>query len=173
MKNVVLIGFMGTGKTRVGQIIARRLGYEFVDTDDLIVRRAGMPISEIFAKFGEPHFRDIEQQIVAEVSARESQVIATGGGAPIRQENVQNLRSSGVLFCLNANPETIEKRTARDNSRPLLHTNDRLRQIRELLEYRKQFYAAADYQIETSNQTARRVAEQIIELYKSHVKNQG
>lgn len=173
MKNVVLIGFMGTGKTRVGQMVARRLGYKFVDTDDLIVRKTGMPISEIFAKFGEPHFRDIEQQIVAEVAAQDSQVIATGGGVPIREKNIRNLRRNGLLFCLNASPEVIEKRTSNDNSRPLLYTNNRLRQIEELLEARKPFYSAADYQIDTTNKTASRVAEEIIRLYRSHAKNQG
>lgn len=168
MKNVVLIGFMGTGKSRVGHMVARQLGLRFVDTDDLIVQRMQMSISDIFARLGEPKFRDIERQVVADVAAKEGQVIATGGGVPLSDENVKNLKKSGILICLTANPEIIYRRTMRSDDRPLLRSEDKLEQIKTLLDSRQLYYAAADHQVDTSARPASAVAKEIVELYRTH-----
>lgn len=173
MKNVVLIGFMGTGKSRVGHLVARRLGLRFVDTDDLIVQRLQMPINEIFARLGEPKFRDIERQVVAEVAAKDGQVIATGGGVPLSEENLRNLRRNGILICLTASPEIIYRRTMRSDARPLLQTEDKQEQIRNLLERRQAYYDAADFRIDTSSRPASAVARAIVELYQSDGSGQG
>lgn len=173
MKNVVLIGFMGTGKSRVGHMAARKLGFKFVDTDDLIVQRLQMSVSDIFERLGEAKFRDIERQVVADVSAKEGQVIATGGGVPLNEENITNLKRNGLLICLAANPDIIYRRTLRSESRPLLQAKDRLEQIRSLLESRRFYYDVADFSVDTSSRPASAVAKEIVELYNNHVDSQS
>lgn len=173
MKNVVLIGFMGTGKSRVGHMVARRLRLRFVDTDDLIVERLRMPITEIFSRLGEPRFRDIERQVVADVSSREGQVIATGGGVPLLDENVQNLKKTGLVICLTASPEIIYRRTLRSEARPLLGTQEKLERIRGLLDMREHYYTIADHQVDTSSRPASAVAREIVELYQADGNSQG
>jgi shikimate kinase len=173
MKNVVLIGFMGTGKSRVGHMVARRLGFRFVDTDDLIVQRLQMSVNDIFARLGEPKFRDIERQVVADVGAGENQVIATGGGVPLSEENIKNLKQNGILICLTASPEIVYRRTLRSDSRPLLRTADKLEQVKQLLDSRQLYYDVADHQVDTSSRPASAVARSIVELYESDGKNQG
>src|SRR5262249_8936016 len=103
--NVVLIGFMGTGKTAIGEAAAARLGYAFVDTDAVIEEGAGRSISRIFAEDGEPAFRRLEMQVVAAVAAEGGRVIATGGGVPLSQENMRQLRRNGLIVALHAGPE--------------------------------------------------------------------
>ena len=173
MKNVVLIGFMGTGKSRVGHMVARKLGFRFVDTDDVIVQRLQMPIPEIFARLGEPRFREIERQVVADVASRSGHVIATGGGVPLSDENVRNLKENGIVVCLTATPEIVYRRTLRNDARPLLRTSDKLEQIRSLLESRQLYYAVADYQVDTSTRPASAVARKIVELYRADGSSQG
>lgn len=173
MKNVVLIGFMGTGKSRVGHMVARQLGLRFVDTDDEIVQRLQMSISDIFARLGEPKFREIERQVVADVAAKDGQVIATGGGVPLNEENLLNLRRNGVLVCLTASPEVIMRRTMRSDDRPLLRGSDKMEQIKALLESRELYYAAADHQVDTSSRPASAVAREIVEIYQKNVNGQG
>ena len=173
MKNIVLIGFMGTGKSRVGHMVARRLGLRFVDTDDLIAQRMQMSISDIFERLGEPKFRDIERQVVAEVTAKEDQVIATGGGVPLLEENVSNLKKNGILVCLSASPDVVYRRTLRNDTRPLIRTRDKLEQIRKLLESRQLYYTVADHQVDTSSRPASAVAREIVELYQSYASDKG
>lgn len=173
MKNIVLIGFMGTGKSRVGHMISRRLGMRFVDTDDLIFQRLQMSVSDIFSRLGEAKFREIERQVVAEVSLKSCQVIATGGGVPILGENVNNLKANGILFCLSASPEIIYRRTLRANTRPLLRTDDKIERIKSLLKSRELYYSIADHHVDTSSRPASAVAREIVELYQSDGNNQG
>src|ERR1035437_2323508 len=115
--NVALIGFMGAGKTSVGRLVAENLGFEFLDTDELIQSRAGRTIADIFAKEGEPAFRALEKQVVQELSARKKTVISTGGGLPTDPENLAALKSYALVVCLWASPEKIWERVRHQSHR--------------------------------------------------------
>lgn len=101
MKNIVVIGMMGSGKTTCGRLLGKKLNRTFIDADDLIVERAGMSVSDIFAKLGEPAFRDMETQVAKELGSSENLIIATGGGMPMRAENAEALRQNSIVFMLN------------------------------------------------------------------------
>ncbi len=167
MKNIVLTGFMGTGKTEVGRILSRRLGYTLLDADTVIEKEQGMTITEIFKQYGEPRFRDIEADVIKRLSEMKNAVISTGGGAVLRQENMDNLRKNGLIICLTASPETILKRTSNNDDRPLLQVDNPLQKIKELLEFRKPYYEKADIMIDTEGKSPIEVAEEIIEKVKS------
>jgi shikimate kinase len=167
IKNIILTGFMGVGKTSVGMRLAKDIGFTFVDTDDLIEADQKMSITDIFTKLGEPHFRDIESGIVQQVSAGEKQVISTGGGAVIRDGNRAAFKKAGLVVCLSARPEVIYERIKNEAHRPLLHTEDPLAKIKDLLESREVFYSQADMTIDTSEKTV----EDIIHRIKERIKN--
>src|SRR5262249_3630627 len=139
--NVVLIGFMGTGKTAIGEATAARLGDAFVDTDAVIEAQAGRSIARIFADDGEPAFRRLETQVVAAVAARDGSVIATGGGVPLSEENMRHLRRNGLIVALHAEPEAILARTGDGRARPLLGA-DPAGNVRRLLKEREAVYRA-------------------------------
>ena len=164
-KNIVLIGFMGTGKTTVGKILAKKLGMNFVDVDELIEKTAGLKISAVFARFGEAYFRDIETEIIKSITKDSSQVIATGGGAVLRDENLNALKSNGVVFCLTASEELIFDRIKDNNERPLLQVENPKEKIRELLAKRMPRYMMADFIINTDGLTQEEVSEKIIKEY--------
>ncbi|MDD5072907.1 MAG: shikimate kinase [Candidatus Omnitrophica bacterium] len=166
MKNIILVGFMGAGKTAVGKTLARLLKRKFVDLDEKIEEREGMPISEIFTKKGEQYFRKAEREVVKKASLFTGLVTATGGGAVIDKENVVNLRSNGILFYLDASPTKILERTKGHTHRPLLNVSDPEEKISELLAKRAEFYAQADHRIDTNNLSVDEVAEKIISLLK-------
>jgi len=141
--NLVLTGFMGTGKTTVGRLVAEHPGREFVDTDLVIEERHG-PIQEIFERRGESGFRDIERGLAAELGQRKGLVIATGGRMLLDPENLRVLRENGRIYCLVATPEEIYRRVAGDSShvsRPLLDGEDPKQRIIELLDERRPDYA--------------------------------
>ena len=164
--NLALIGFMGTGKTSVGRLVADQLGFEFLDTDELIQIRAGRTIADIFAKEGEPAFRQLERQIVQELSTREKTVIATGGGLPTNAENLAALKSFALVVCLWASAEKIWERVRNQSHRPLLHDADPQKKIRDLLAVRKPFYHQADVLINTDLRSVREAAQQIALQFK-------
>ena len=164
-KNIVLTGFMGTGKTTVGKILAKKLGMSFVDVDELIEKTAGLKISEVFARFGEAYFRNIETEIIKSITKNFSQVIATGGGAVLRDENLNALKSNGVVFCLTASEELIFDRVKDNNERPLLQVKNPKEKIRELLAKRMPRYMMADFIINTDGLTQEEVSEKIIKEY--------
>lgn len=166
--NLVLIGFMGVGKTTVGRRCARVLGFRMTDTDGMIERRAGRSIPEIFATWGEERFREMEAEVIREASARVHAVIATGGGAILRPENVRVLRSSGVLIWLWVAPEEILRRCGDRMSRPLLtDATDPSERVRSLLEVRTPLYAAAaDVRVETTGLTHGEAAERVLQEYR-------
>ncbi len=164
MKNIVLLGFMGTGKTAAGKKVARKLKMEYLDVDDLIEEEAGILISEIFSRFGEEHFRDLESKMVERVAQYENKVMATGGGIVLRKENMDNLRKGGILLCLTATPEVILERTKDEHHRPLLEVDYPLVTIKELLKFRAPYYAQADYSLDTSSLTIDQVAEEVMKL---------
>lgn len=164
MKNIVLTGFMGTGKTYTGRALARSLGIKFVDTDVLIEKEAGITIPDIFEKFGEPHFRGLEREIVKRVSQENGAVIAVGGGAIVNPDNLADLKKKGVIICLKASPEVILSRVERNSDRPLLQVEDRIGKITELLEKRAPYYEKADFTVDTDGKTPEQVAEEILEI---------
>jgi len=165
MENLVLVGFMGTGKTCVGKLIARKLDMEYVNTDTLIEQKEGAPIKDIFDKKGEDYFRKIEKEIIAEVSKKQKAAIDTGGGVVINSSNVRDLKKNGIIFCLNATPKEILERTKKYIHRPLLNVDDPLKEIKRLLEARKEHYKKADYQIDTTGKNADEVSAKIIAIY--------
>lgn len=165
-KNIVLIGFMGTGKTEVGKELAERLGYGFIDTDELIEKKSGISISEIFDRYGEPYFRDIESEVIKDVSRKDKVVISTGGGAVIREENRENLKRKGILVCLTASPEIIHERTRSYDNRPLLKIDDPYKRIKELLKEREPYYSQADITIDTSDIETSEVVNKILKEVK-------
>jgi shikimate kinase len=160
--NLALVGFMGTGKTSAGRLVAEQLHFEFVDTDELIQTRTGRTIADIFAQKGEPVFRELERDVVAELAGRIKAVISTGGGLPTNPDNLAALKSHALVVCLWASPEKIWERVRNQSHRPLLHDPDPQRKIRELLEIRAPFYRQADVLINTDLRSAREVAQQIV-----------
>ena len=147
--NLALIGMPGCGKSTVGRILARHLDAAFVDGDAEIEARIGMPIRAFFETQGEPAFRDVEQEVVAEVVQRERVVIATGGGAVLRQANREALRGRCKVFYLRATPEELFRRLRHDTHRPLLQVGDPLKRLRELYRERDVLYRqTAHYTVE-------------------------
>lgn len=163
MKNIVLAGFMGTGKTEVGRELSRILRWKLLDVDSEIEKSQKMTINDIFKRFGEPRFREIEAEIIKIISENKNIIISTGGGAVLREENMQNLRKNGVIICLTATPETILKRTSNNNDRPLLQVENPLEKIKELLNFRKPFYEKSDMIIDAEGKTPLQIAEEILE----------
>jgi len=166
--NIVLTGFMCTGKTSVGKLLAEKLGYQFVDTDDLIEQRVGMKISDIFAVYGEPYFRDVETEVVKEVAKKDKFVISTGGGVVLRKVNMDELRKNGIIVNLTAKPETIYNRLKNQPGvRPLLNKPDPMNEIIKLLLQREEYYKNCDLRIETDNFTVEQIVQQILDYIKT------
>lgn len=171
--NLILTGFMGTGKTVVGREVARRLGREFVDMDEVIARRAGKPIPAIFAEEGEAAFRRLEAELCRELSRRRGLVIATGGGALIPEANRHSMEVSGLVICLSCTVEETLRRLAEANDRPLLEAADRRAEIERLLERRREAYAAMPAQLDTTGLTPDQVADRVIALWQAWLEEQG
>jgi len=167
--NIILTGFMASGKSALGKELAKRLRMDFVDTDKLIEEKEGIKISQIFREKGEPYFRKVETQIVKEVAEYKNSVIATGGGVVLKEENMQALRKNGTIIFLSVAPELILKRTLRDEKRPLLkgEKKEKEKRIRELLAYRRPYYRKADFVIDTNNLTIEQITERIIMTIRS------
>ena len=162
--NIILTGFMGTGKTTVGRLLAERLGRAFVDTDDLIVARAGRPIADIFNDDGETRFREWEAQVAAELAGRRGLVIATGGRLMLDPDNAAALGATGPVFCLTADPADILARVAgEDGQRPLLAGDDPETRVRALLRRRAAAYGRFRA-VETAGRPAADVAAAIAAL---------
>jgi shikimate kinase len=166
MKNIILTGFMGTGKTAVGRELARLLNMQLIDVDTKIEEFEKMSINEIFRQLGEPRFREIETEIIKKLSESKNRIISAGGGAVLKQGNMDILSKSGIVVCLTATPETILRRTGNSNDRPLLQVENPLKKIKELLNFRKPFYEKADIMIDTEGKTPLQIAEEIIEKVK-------
>ncbi|MDX1991624.1 MAG: shikimate kinase [bacterium] len=159
-RNIILTGFMGTGKTTVGQLVADFIGWHFVDTDDEVESRFGKSIPDIFKEDGEAAFRRYERIICQSLAARDTQVIATGGGALVDPATRELMLLSGLVVCLTASPEVIHQRLADGEGRPLAANWE------QLLEQRREAYAAIPYQIDTSDLEPQDVAEKVIGLWR-------
>ncbi len=162
-KIVYLVGFMGTGKTVVGKLVAKELGLQFIDIDSLIEKQQGKKIGEIFADVGESYFRSLEKHSLAQVSQNKDVVISCGGGIVLDKQNMLRMKQTGVIICLSASPEVVFARTHRHGNRPLLNVDNPEARIKELLELRAPFYAQADYTIDTSDFSIQQIVQQVIE----------
>ncbi len=164
MRNITLVGFMGTGKTTVGRILADKLGYRFIDVDEEIEREQGVSITHIFSEMGEPYFRQLERVMIKTLSLREGLVISAGGGAVVDESNIEAMKQGGTLVCLTARPDEIMKRVGKSNNRPLLQVPDPMAKIMELMSKREPFYRKADFMVDTTMMTAEEVAGVVIRL---------
>ncbi|WP_287021826.1 shikimate kinase [Cohnella sp.] len=165
-RNVILVGFMGTGKSTVSRLLAGRLGWERIDTDDEVVRQAGKTIPDIFAEEGEAAFRDWESRVLQEVLARSRHIVATGGGAVLREENRRLMLAGGWVVALTADRETLLRRVteadpAGTGARPLLK-GDAAERIDRLLRTRRHAYDFAHATVDTSGRTPAEVAELLL-----------
>lgn len=161
--NLILVGFMGTGKSTVGQKLAERLGWSFLDSDAVLEEAQQTSISEIFRLHGEAHFRTLETETIDRLLGRQGQVVATGGGAVLAEANRNCMLRGGFVVALKASPETIIHRVSSDTSRPLLN-GDLAERVHTLLEQRKSAYDFAHAVIDTTELSADEIVERIIQV---------
>ena len=165
--NIVLIGFMGTGKSTISAYLSEQFGMEAIDMDQVISEREGMPISRIFEVHGEEYFRNAETNLLKELQTKKNVVISCGGGTPLREENVVEMKKNGKVVLLTAKPETIFNRVKDNHDRPLIENNKSVEFIEELMLKRKDKYiAAADVIIETDNKDKQQICHELIDALK-------
>lgn len=164
MENIYLVGFMGTGKTVVGEILAKKLAKDFVEMDAVIEAKEGSEVVDIFAKKGEAYFRKLEKELLKELSAKKDLVISCGGGLICDSENLKQLKETGVVFALRASVSTIYRRTKEHTNRPILNVNDSQEKIKQLLVKRAPYYAQAQHSIDTDNLSPEENADKIIAI---------
>ena len=172
--NIILIGFSGSGKSVVAQTVARRLGWQAIDTDDEIVKLAGKPIPDIFVQQGEERFREMENQVLQQACAGSKTVIATGGGAILNAGNREMMSRSGVVICLEAKPQTIHRRLLQNTGgssngtqvRPLLMSPDPMQRIEQLKSSRQPYYAMADWTVHTDELSLEQVSEEVVRVWR-------
>jgi len=162
---IALIGFMGTGKTTIGPLLAEKLNYTFIDTDEMVETAMSMKISDIFSSFGENAFRDAEYEALQDALGRERVVVSTGGGIVLFERNRKLLREKAFVVTLAAKPETVFKRVQGDESRPLLKSEDPLMRIKQLMAARQKFYNNCDLNISTDDCMALECCEKIVKAY--------
>lgn len=167
-KNIVLTGFMGTGKTTVGYILASSLKRTLIDTDQMIEEKTGLTVSQIFVQHGESYFRDLESELILKLKQYRpgSLVIATGGGAVLRGRNLKILSENGVIIALTASPSAILRRISKTNQRPLLAGEGAVEKIKTKLREREQYYRQCSFQLDTTGRTPQQVAREIIAFIK-------
>ena len=165
-KNIILVGFMGSGKTLVGQELMRKTGMKFVDLDTEIEHLEGCPISEIFDQKGELYFRDVESMLAKKYSRKRNQVISTGGGVVKSEQNMKHLQKNGVLFFLDSSVDEIWENTRSTAHRPLLKVPNPKERIRHLLEERILQYRKSDFIVKTKKRDAPTIAKEIMSIYK-------
>lgn len=167
LKNIVLIGMSGTGKTTIGKQLSKMLKREFVDTDNLIEKRLKMSIDEIFEKYGEEYFRNIESIIVDEIGKKENLIISTGGGIILKKNNVIKLKEKGILILLESSIENIVKNLKNSEIvRPLIKGNDIYKKVENMYNARKDlYYNAADYVVYVDDKSIDNITYEILKLY--------
>jgi len=168
--NIVLVGFMASGKTSVGRRVAKRLGYRFMDMDQFIEKEQGRTISDIFAKEGEAHFRALETALLRRMLHQENTVISCGGGIVTTSGNIDLLKQIGITVFLNADPEDILRRLEHDTRRPKVQGGDLRERVITLLGQRMPLYQQADLSIHTLGKTPNQVAGELIGKVAGHVK---
>lgn len=161
--NIVLIGFMGVGKSAVSSYLRKNYGMDRIETDQIIAKREQMTIPEIFERYGEEYFREKETALLTELQNRKNAVISCGGGAALREKNVAEMKKNGRVVLLTAAPETIYERVKNSSNRPLLAGRKSVEGIKELMEARRKKYeAAADIIIKTDNKKISEVCEELM-----------
>ncbi|MFA6357542.1 MAG: shikimate kinase [Candidatus Omnitrophota bacterium] len=165
--NIYLVGFMGTGKTSVGRLLASKKGWNFVDLDELIELKEQRRIVDIFAQDGEPYFRKIEKKFLKQVSTQERFVVACGGGVVLDKDNIKVMKKTGTLICLSAESKVILKRVLISSHRPLLNVAKPKERIELLLKLRQPYYLQADSIIDTSCLSIKQVVGKILKIAKT------
>lgn len=165
---IILTGFMGTGKTAVGEALARRLHFDFLDTDLMVEEESGKSVTEIFEKEGETTFRSYEKKMVKKALDRDKVVIATGGGAVTDPENLKLMKEKGIVIGLAASPDAILERVASMQTRPLLKTKDQLQKIKSLLSQRSPYYREADKIVDTTSRPIDETVEEILQAIQNN-----
>lgn len=165
MRNIVLTGFMGTGKSTVGRALATALDWPFVDLDDLLEQREGRPIRAIFETEGEAHFRQLEAALCREAAAWQQHVIATGGGALTFAHNRAAFEAENLVICLTCEPELLWERLAAATNRPMLDSEDRKTRLLSLLAARQPAYARIQHQVDTGRRSLAEVVAEILHLW--------
>lgn len=161
--NIFLIGFMGAGKSTISDYLKNVLAMDVVEMDQCIVERQGMSISDIFETYGEEYFRELETNLLIEMQSRSNVVVSCGGGVPMRERNVAEMKKNGRVVLLTAKPETILERVKDNHDRPLLENNKNVSFIADLLEKRRAKYeAAADIVVETDGKSELEICEEMI-----------
>ena len=161
--NIFLIGFMGAGKSTIARGLVQKLNFPLIEMDERIVKEQGMPISEIFDRYGEEHFRDTESELVKTIGTLEPSVVSCGGGTVLRPENVENMKKSGKIVFLTATPQTIYERVKNSSDRPILNGHMNVPYIAELMEKRRPVYeGAAELTISTDGKSREEIADEII-----------
>ena len=166
-ENIVITGFMGSGKSIVAEELAQKLGMEFIDMDQIIEKGQGMSISDIFTRYGENYFRAQENKLVKELSQKENTVIATGGGTLLSADNTKMLSEKGEIICLYADSKVLYHRVKRKNNRPLLRGENLLDRINQLVEERKKIYDNIKLKIDTSDLNVQEVVDRIVDILKN------
>lgn len=165
--NIVLTGFMATGKTQISQCLAERLGYELKDTDEMIVKSAKMSINDIFAKLGEEHFRNMETEIIKQAAKGDKTIISTGGGVVLNPRNIDFLRENGIIVNLSPEFEVIQERISEAAATRPLMKGQTIEEIKKRFDDRKPFYDNCDIKINVTNdKTPMEHAEEIIDILK-------
>ena len=160
--NILLIGFMGTGKTTISKELSKEMKLPEVDMDAYLVKKANMSISDIFDKYGEEHFRDMETECVKELSQQGGKIISCGGGAVLREQNVEYMKENGMIVLLTAQPKTILNRVKNSTDRPILNGHMNLEYITQLMDKRKDRYLeVADFVIETDHKNVVQISREI------------
>lgn len=168
MKNIVLVGMMGAGKTTVGELLATKLNRELKDIDRVIEQEQKKSIIEIFTDDGEEAFRKLESETIEKFSNMSDLIISTGGGALEKANNLSNLQKNGIIIYLKADIEELFKRVKNETQRPLLKEQDPLEVIKKLIKKRKKFYLMADITIITDNKSPEKITEEIIKAIKNY-----
>jgi len=164
VRNIVLIGFMGCGKSLTSNKLAENLTRKIISTDKLVEEKEGLSIAEIFERSGEGHFRRIEKEVIKEVSDLSGIIIDCGGGAVLDAENMANLKKNGFIIYLSASPESIYNNIKDRSHRPLMNVADPQLRIAELLTERKPYYEKADVTINADHRTINQIAEDVLKV---------